>query len=62
MRTSFNSLSYHDTRTDEIINVIDRICARGNRLKNEQIRVFSIIFGGKNEPIYDFCNLLKISN
>ena len=62
MRSSFNSLSYHNTRADEIINVLDRICTRGNRLKNEQIRVFSILFGGNNGPIYDFCNLLEISN
>ena len=62
MRSSFDSLSYHNTRADEIINVLDRICTRGNRLKNEQIRIFSILFGGSNEPIYDFCNLLEISN
>ena len=64
MRSSFNSLSYNTStkKADEILNVIDRICQRGNRLKNEQIRIFSIIFGGRNEKIYDFCNLIEIAN
>lgn len=26
------------------------------------LRIFCIIFGGLVEPIYDFCNLLKITN
>ena len=64
MQSSFNSLSYNNStkKADEILNVIDRICTRGNRLKNEQIRVFSVLFGGRNEPIYDFCNLIEIAN
>ena len=35
---------------------------KGTDLKIEQIRIFCIIFGGITEPIYDFCNLLKITN
>ena len=64
MQTVFNSLSsktYH-TRADELTNILERICQRGNRLKNEQIRIFSLLFGGNEEKIYDFCNLLNISN
>ena len=59
MQTVFNSLSsktYH-TRADELTNILERICQRGNRLKNEQIRIFSLLFGGNEEKIYDFCNL-----
>lgn len=64
MRASFNSLSSgnYQTRADEITNVLERICQRGKRLKNEQIRIFSLLFGGRQEKIYDFCNLIEISN
>ena len=64
MQSPFNSLSHNSStkKADEILNVIDRICTRGNRLKNEQIRVFSILFGGRNEKFYDFCNLIEIAN
>ena len=64
MQSPFNSLSYNNSskKSDELLNIIEKICSRGNRLKNEKIRMFSIIFGGKNEPIFDFCNLLEISN
>ena len=64
MQSPFNSLSYNSSikKADEILNVIDRICIRGNRLKNEQVRVFSILFGGRNEKFYDFCNLIEIAN
>ena len=64
MRNPFNSLSSksYQTRADELTNILERICQRGNRLKNEQIRIFSLLFGGRHEKIYDFCNLLEISN
>ena len=64
MQSPFNSLSCNNSskKSDELLNIIEKICSRGNRLKNEKIRMFSIIFGGKNEPIFDFCNLLEISN
>lgn len=64
MRASFNSLSSgnYQTRADEITNILERICQRGKRLKNEQIRIFSLLFGGRQEKIYDFCNLIEISN
>jgi len=64
MKSAFESLTskgYH-TRADELTNILERICQRGNRLKNEQIRIFSLLFGGREEKIYDFCNLLEISN
>ena len=64
MQTVFNSLSsrsYH-TKADELTNILERICQRGNRLENEKIRIFSILFGGKEEKIFDFCNLINISN
>ena len=64
MRSPFNSLSSksYQTRADELTNILERICQRGNRLKNEQIRIFSLLFGGMDEAIYDFCNLMEISN
>ena len=64
MQSPFSSLSHNSStkKADEILNVLDRICTRGNRLKNEQIRVFSILFGGRNEKFYDFCNLIEIAN
>lgn len=64
MESPFNSISNnnYNKRADELMNIIERICNRGNRLKNEQIRIFSALFGGRNELIYDFCNLLDISN
>ena len=64
MSSPFRCLSKNNSykRSDELINILEKICSRGNRLKNEQIRIFSILFGGKNTSIYDFCNLLKISN
>ncbi len=64
MRKIFNSLSsrqYH-TRAHELTNILERICQRGNRLENEEIRIFSLLFGGYQEKIYDFCNLIEISN
>ena len=36
------------------MNVLDNI--------NEKIKIWSILFGGSEEPIYDFVNLLIISN
>lgn len=35
MQSPFNSLSHNSStkKADEILNVIDRICTRGNRLK-----------------------------
>lgn len=49
-------------KSDELLSILEKICDKGHRLKNEQFRIFCIIFGGLNEPIYDFCNLLKITN
>ena len=64
MQTPFNHLGYCNSsiRAHELINILERICSKGNRTNNEQIRIFSIIFGGKNELFYDFCNLIEISN
>ena len=64
MSSPCNSLNSNNSykKSDELINILEKICSRGNRLKNEQIRIFSILFGGKDVTIYDFCNLLKISN
>ena len=65
MKTPFNSISKnnkHYIKVDELMNIIDTICKGGKNEKNEKIRIFSIIFGGKNHLIYDFCNLMDISN
>ena len=64
MQSPFNSFSNqsYKKRSDEIINIVERICNRKNIQKNEQIRIFSVLFGGRSESIFDFCSLLEISN
>ena len=64
MQSLFNSFSNqsYKKRSDEIINIVERICNRKNIQKNEQIRIFSVLFGGSSESIFDFCSLLEISN
>ena len=64
MQSPFNSFDFHNSynKSNELLNMIDRICSKGNRLENEKIRVFCILFGGTSELIYDFGNLIDISN
>ena len=64
MQQPFNSFNfkYSNAKANEILNILERICSRGNNSKNEKIRVFSVLFGGRNQLIYDFCNLIEITN
>ena len=64
MKQPFNSFNfkYSQSKADEIINILNRIASRGNNSKNEQIRIFSILFGGYPDLIYDFCSLIEIAN
>ena len=64
MMSPFNSINNnnYNKRLDELSNILDGIVQRKNKQKNEKIRIFSILFGGNKELIYDFGNLLNISN
>jgi hypothetical protein len=64
MKEPFDSFNfkYSQSKADEIINILNRIASRGNNSKNEQIRIFSILFGGYPDLIYDFCSLIEIAN
>ena len=64
MKEPYNSFNfkYSQSKADEIINILNRIASRGKNSKNEQIRIFSILFGGCRELIYDFCSLIEIAN
>ena len=64
MREPFDSFNfkYSQSKADEIINILNRIASRGKNSKNEQIRIFSILFGGIYNLTYDFCSLLEIAN
>ena len=64
MKKPFNSFNfkYSNTKADEIINLIEKICSNPHKSNNEKVRIFSILFGGSQELIYDFCSLLEIAN
>lgn len=64
MKTPFFSILQNDynKRADQLMYVIEKICYNGNKLESEQIRIFTILFGGIKDKIYDFGNLLEISN
>ena len=64
MSSPFNSMNNNNygKRLDELSNILERIVRRKNKQKNEKIRIFSILFGGYRELIYDFGNILNISN
>ena len=63
MSEPWNSIKNNEfnKKSDELSNILDNIYNRENRKKNEKIRIFSILFGGTKESIYDFGNLLLIS-
>ena len=63
MKEPWNSIKNKEfsKKADELSNILDIINKRKNKKKNEKIRIFSILFGGTKELIYDFCNLLLIS-
>ena len=46
----------------EILNILEKFCNRGISTRNEEIRIFAILSGGKKEQIYDFCNLIEIAS
>ena len=64
MKEPFNSINNNEynKKADELSNILNKISNRKNIRKNEKIRIFSILFGGTKELIYDFNNLLIISN
>ena len=64
MKTPFFSILQNDynKRADQLMYVIEKISHNGNKLESEQIRIFTILFGGIKDKIYDFGNLLEISN
>lgn len=64
MKESFDSINNNEynKKADELSNILNKISNRKNMQKNEKIRIFSILFGGTKELIYDFNNLLIISN
>jgi hypothetical protein len=64
MKTPFFSIlqNYYNKRADQLMYVIEKISHNGNKLESEQIRIFTILFGGIKDKIYDFGNLLEISN
>ena len=56
------SKNNYNIREDELENILDRIIIRENIQKDEKVRIFSLLFGGIKEPIYDLFNLLNISD
>ena len=45
----------------QILDILQKICLRGNISKNDQIRLFSII-SGENKKAYDLCQLFELIN
>ena len=64
MQVPFNSFNfkYSSKKADEILDILKRFCARGNNSNNEKIRIFSLLFGGTKELIYDLGSIMEISN
>ncbi len=64
MQQPFNSFDfkYSSSKADEIIDILKRFCARGKNSNNENIRIFSLLFGGTKELIYDFGSIMEIAN
>ena len=64
MKEPFNSITENksEKKLDELMKIIDRICEKGERKKNEIIKLSCILFGGTKNLLYDFCNLLIFSD
>ena len=64
MQAPFNSFNfkYSSSKADELLDILKRFCARGNNSNNEKIRIFSLLFGGTKELIYDFGSIMEIAN
>ena len=64
MQVPFNSFNfkYSSKKADEILDILKRFCARGNNSNNEKVRIFSLLFGGTKELIYDLGSIMEISN
>ena len=64
MQEPFNSFNfkYSSTKADKILDILKRFCSRGNNSNNENIRIFSLLFGGTKELIYDFGSIMEIAN
>ena len=56
------NVEINNRRIDEFNDILEKISTRNNQLKNEKIRILSIIFGGRYKAIYDFGNILNSTN
>ena len=43
----------------DILQIIEKICLRGESIKNEFLRIFSLLPGGQGNNIYDFCKIFE---
>lgn len=46
----------------DILQIIEKICLRGESFKNGFLRIFALLPGGQTRNVYDFCKLVENAN